>query len=180
MILALVLQASLGGMPQDWNQCQRQPDLAWCVQECALDDWADWCSPLLSLDVALEIDGKARAALRLRADRKDVWRSYADKVLKGDRFAGDCDDLVSTVLDLWTRAGAPAHQIGRIVLDNPFPEEGGDPQHMVATIEIDGVVYIAADTYGPMQTLEASGYEAIWTNRASDGLKWAAVNVSLN
>lgn len=172
MIIALVLQLTLAGMEQDWAQCERQPDLSWCEAECRLDDWGSWCAAGLSVEDARRWDSQAKAAFRPRPDREDIWGSKAGRVLAGEWFTGDCDDLVSTVIDLWSRAGAQDHQMGRMVLDNPKPELGGDPQHMVATIEIDGVTYIAGDTYGPMRTLEASGYAPVWTNMISDGLKW--------
>lgn len=37
----------------------------------------------------------------------DTWRSHAADVLNSRPWRGDCDDLVSTVLDLLGRRGVP-------------------------------------------------------------------------
>lgn len=172
MLLAALLQLVIDGMPQDWEQCEAQPHLPWCVAECQLDDWGSWCEPEITLEEAASVDARARELIRLREDRADKWHSLASEVQAGRRYSGDCDDLVSTVLDLWAQSGARPSQLGRIVVVNPQPEEGGDPEHMVATLEVEGILYVGGDTYGEMRPWSDVDYAPLWITTADMGLKW--------
>lgn len=66
-----------------------------------------------------EWDLKARELYTRRADPPDYdnWRSYADDVLAGRPWAGDCDDLTSTVVDLLNRAGVPKSGLYRVLVN---------------------------------------------------------------
>lgn len=174
----MLLQLVIDGMPQDWAQCEAQPHLSWCQVECQLDDWGSWCEPGITVEEAATLDQRARELIRLREDRADKWQSLASEVNKGRSYSGDCDDLVSTVLDLWHQRGARPSQLGRIVVKNPYPDDG-PPEHMIATLEVDGVLYVGGDTYAGMRPWSDVNYQPLWVTTADMGLKWKKADDAL-
>ena len=90
-------------------------------------------------------DAKAREQFVYLADGAlDTWRSHADEVLAGFAWEGDCDDLVSTALDLMARAGLPLASCYRLIVD----AAGKPGDHRVgAALGDDGALYIVGDTF---------------------------------
>jgi hypothetical protein len=92
-------------------------------------------------------DAAARARFTYRGDGLfDQWRSHADDVLAGRAWAGDCDDMASTVLDLLGREG--------LALDRRFrmwvASRGTMIDHMVAcAVDDQGRFWIVGDTFAP-------------------------------
>lgn len=102
-----------------------------------------------------QLDLAARRRFTYRRDRadRDEWRSHADQVLAGEYWAGDCDDLASTVLDLAGRDGAPLALRFRLLADASPPS--GRFNHMVAAIQDEaGRFWIVGDTFAPAHTAE--------------------------
>lgn len=96
----------------------------------------------------LRIDVEVWKHFRYLADPAglDTWRSYADDVLRGASFLGDCDDLASTCLDLATREGAPLEKLYRLEVGAAGSKT---VNHMLAAAEADdGAIYTFGDTFG--------------------------------
>lgn len=84
-------------------------------------------------DEIIGFDRLARAHFTYESDGKiDTWRSHADAALAGQPWAGDCDDLTSTVMDLLGRGGLPLSQRYRLIVDG---KGDGTPNHMVGAAQ---------------------------------------------
>lgn len=95
-----------------------------------------------------EIDLQARRGFSYVADKpgRDQWRSFADAVLAGQEWTGDCDDLTCTTLDLLHRAGADREGMTRIMVSTTG---GNTVDHMIGAIQDDQrVTWIVGDTFG--------------------------------
>lgn len=101
---------------------------------------------MLAADIRLW-DRAARDGFTYEGDGAlDTWRSHAADVLNGRRWRGDCDDLVSTVLDLLGRRGVPLDQRFRLLVDS---DHSGGVNHMIgAVLTAEGAPLIVGDTYG--------------------------------
>lgn len=98
-----------------------------------------------------EWDEKARAKIIYQQDGydgvADLWRSYADNVLRDEPWTGDCDDLTSTILDLLGRDGVALSDRWRLLVG---ANGSSETNHMVgAARDDDGVIWIVGDTFGP-------------------------------
>lgn len=128
-------------------------------------------------------DQLARAGFRYQGDGLfDTWRSHADAALAGELWAGDCDDLASTVLDLVTRQGLALDRTYRLLVSST-----GAPgfDHMVAAVQAeDGAFLLVGDTFGgaypagrmrhlPVKYQRLDEFAA-GENRWRDGAPWTA------
>lgn len=114
-----------------------------------------------------DIDATARANFTYLADPQgaDTWRSYADQARAAVPWEGDCDDLVSTVLDLLGRAGLPLEQRFRLVVR----PSGSPDQHMIGmAVDDGGQFWIVGDTEGPIYPADACTYAADVYQRLSE------------
>lgn len=105
---------------------------------------------------------------------RDTWVSHADDVYDGKRWAGDCDDITSTCLDLLSRAGASSEAMWRgMVRTQNATTATGHPDHMVGYIRDDvGHIWVVGDTYNhipyPLQLMEHQQIK----NSPCDGIVW--------
>ena len=100
---------------------------------------------------------------------KDRWLSYADHVLAGLPWQGDCDDLSATVLDLITRQGHPPKDCDYLMVDSTG---GTKIDHMVGLVlSPEGEQYVIGDTFGSIYSVGRMRHTPIqispWT-----GLDW--------
>lgn len=96
----------------------------------------------------------ADAAARLQFTYKEdapgiannLWRSFADNVLAGKPWQGDCSDLTSTVLDLLCRKDEVLENQYRLVVISGV--DGDTPDHLIGcAVADDGSMWIVADTF---------------------------------
>lgn len=117
-----------------------------------------------------ELDRQARARYTYVLDKpKDSWRSWADHVLAGLPWSGDCDDLTATVLDLITREGHPPQDCSYLMVDSTG---GVKIDHMVGLIlSPEGEQYVVGDTFETIYSVRKMRHTPIqispWT-----GLDW--------
>lgn len=100
-------------------------------------------------DAIRKTDHRARALFTYKGDalNMDTWRSFADQVLAGDAWAGDCDDLASTILDLLGRDGLPLNRRYRLLIAT---QGDGWIDHQAACVQDDqGRFLMVGDTFGP-------------------------------
>ena len=102
----------------------------------------------MNADQIRSIDAGARLHFTYRPDgSRDLWRSHADAVLSGRAWAGDCDDLASTVLDLLGRAGLALEKRYRLAASTRGTET---VDHLIAAaMDANGGFWIVGDTFGP-------------------------------
>ncbi len=93
-----------------------------------------------------DLAARARYAYAPDAPGTNPWRSFADDVLAGRAWRGQCADLASTVLDLCDRAGAGLSGQFRLVV---IAQGTSTPDHMIAA-QVDDAsgVWIVGDTFG--------------------------------
>lgn len=95
-----------------------------------------------------KIDLAARQRFTYVADKpgRDQWRSFADSVLTGSPWTGDCDDLTFTTLDLLHRAGHDPAAFLRLMVSTTGTDR---VDHMIGAAEdADGQTWIVGDTFG--------------------------------
>lgn len=112
-------------------------------------------------------DQAARSRFTYESDGvMDTWRSHANAVLDQKHWRGDCDDLVSTVLDLLGRRGAPLDQRFRLLVDS----KGGDTvDHMVGCVlTADHRFLIVGDTAGPAYGASSMLHRALQYQRMDE------------
>ena len=99
-------------------------------------------------DDIVRVDREARALFTYQPDGVfDRWRSFGDDVLLGRAWAGDCDDLTSTVLDLLGRAGQPLDRRWRLTVG---ALQTGRVDHLVGcALSDEGAWIVVGDTFGP-------------------------------
>lgn len=92
-------------------------------------------------------DSAARDRFTYESDGQfDTWRSHAAAVLESKPWRGDCDDLVSTVLDLLGRRGAALEHRFRLLVDSG----SGKVDHMIgAVLTSDRRFMVVGDTFAP-------------------------------
>jgi hypothetical protein len=149
-----------GYWPEADEQCRRQPAL-------------DWCRSLPSKELK-QTDLQARTKFQFRPDGPiDTWRSYADQVIRGISWAGDCDDLSSTVLDLLGRRGVPLEDRYRVLVSMA---KNGKVDHMIGmVVDSHGKFWIVGDTNQQIYPARAIYYQAIEYNRLSETINGAPV-----
>lgn len=112
-------------------------------------------------------DAQARQHFTYKPDiGPDTWRSHADDALHGTAWAGDCDDLASTVLDLLGREGMSLADRYRL-----FVSTTGDDQvdHMVACVSADdGSFWIVGDTFAPIYPAGQMKHRGLFYTRLSE------------
>lgn len=91
-----------------------------------------------------DLAARARYVYQPDAPGTDTWRSHAPDVLAGCAWAGDCDDLASTVLDLCDRAGAQLPEQYRLIVTAP----NGEGHMIAAQVDDAGRIWIIGDTFG--------------------------------
>jgi len=113
-------------------------------------------------------DSKARSGFVYVPDPgTDTWRSHADDVLANRSWQGDCDDLVSTVLDLLGRAGVPLDHRYRLEVAS---RHSGQINHLVgAVVADDGGFWIVGDTFGAAYPAADMRHTAYEYSRLSEG-----------
>jgi hypothetical protein len=142
-----------GRWPEADEQCKTQPS-------------PDWCQSLSSRELK-QTDLEARTKFYYRPDGPvDTWRSYADQVIRGVSWAGDCDDLSSTVLDLLGRRGVPLKDRYRVLVSMA---KNGKVDHMIGlAIDNHGKFWVVGDTNQQIYPVRAIYYQAIEYNRLSE------------
>lgn len=132
------------------------------------------------------LDAQVRRNWSYRADAPGVannlWRSFADDVLAGKAWQGDCSDLVATFNDLASRQGVALDRLYRVIVVSGV--DGAKPDHQIAAVEDDdGAMWVAADTFFPWpypphsiqhkphcyNRLSEAGDNPIWR----DGFPWS-------
>lgn len=122
-----------------------------------------------------EIDRQIRARFTYTGDgKKDAWLSYADRVLEGLPWAGDCDDLTATILDMVTREGHPPGDCYYLMVDSTG---GTKIDHMVGLIlSPEGEQYVVGDTFGPIYSVRKMRHNPLrispWTELNWYTPKW--------
>lgn len=77
----------------------------------------------------------------------DTWTNYAENIIEGKRFSGDCDDMVVTVTALAICAGVPAKNMNFAIVDDPLGSK--TVTHLVGMVKSeDGNHYVYGDTFG--------------------------------
>lgn len=107
--------------------------------------------------------------------KTDVWRSFADQAVAGQRWKGDCDDLASTALDLLVRAHPDVDQslLFRLCVATPECERWVPYDHMVAAyINHLGNLVCFGDTFGVPARPRDRGYRVAQYSRLSEGIVW--------
>jgi hypothetical protein len=139
--------------PEARDQCKVQPTL-------------DWCNSLSSKELK-KADLAARTKFSYRPDGfLDTWRSHADQVIQGVSWAGDCDDLSSTVLDLLGRRGVPLRDRYRVLVSMA---KNGKVDHMIGlTVDNKGKFWVVGDTNQQIYPARAIYYQALEYNRLSE------------
>lgn len=156
---------------RDWSNCQEQEFLPWCEASTRRKVSSTYIR--VSDDMGLIRWAEARARQTwvrpTEPEGKDRWQSFADEALAGRSWAGDCDDLVFTVLDLMARRGFPASRIYRVTLSTTTPGE----LHMVGVVRLsDGRLIVVGDaTRGSFYDYPA-GWPLVALNHASEGPFW--------
>lgn len=94
-------------------------------------------------------DALARAGFTYQADgaatpEANRWRSYADDAIAGRPWAGNCDALGSTVLDLCTRAGIPLQDAYRLCV---YASSDGSGHFVGCCSDQIGKMWIVGDTF---------------------------------
>lgn len=118
----------------------------------------------MDVDAVVAADRLARKRFTYKSEPGDTWRSHADAALSGEAWAGDCDDLASTVLDILGREGLPLEDRFRLVVAT----EGKKPNHLIACAFIDGSFQIVGDTFRPAYPAKAMRHRGIFYNRLSE------------
>lgn len=114
----------------------------------------------------IDIAARKRWSYAADAAVQESWRSHADHVLRGEAWAGDCDDLASTVLDLLARDGVPPQSMWRVMVDS---YGGAKIDHQVGMVQDDaGMFLIVGDTFGPTSPAAASRHRIILAHRLDE------------
>lgn len=121
-----------------------------------------------------ELDRLARAGFTYLADPDgDLWRSHADDALNGRKWAGDCDDLASTVLDLASRDGYRLDRLFRLFVSTGKSKA---PDHMVAVMKgPDLKLWVVGDTFKPAYRLSEMTHRPVFYEKmdvAAAGVLW--------
>jgi hypothetical protein len=167
------------GMAQDAAYCEANPEAIHCLAECdgSPPKWATWCGDEVFDAFGREptesdvrgADLLVRDAWIYRKDFRDVWKSFEVEVASGEKFRGDCEDIVLTIQAFLIAEGIHPDSIGRAIV-HPPKEDVLD--HMVGIANIGGVIWLYGDTYGPARPLAETGYRVKWFQWASNGLAW--------
>lgn len=130
-----------------------------------------------SIEVIEEIDARVRARFTYERERDEVWTNYAEEVLRGEEFRGDCDDLATTSATLALCAGVPPEQVGYLLTRTITL--GGDPRanHMLAFYrDPTGRPVVFGDTFGPARSLAELGQRPrAWTFLSHQGV-WSTTS----
>lgn len=120
----------------------------------------------MDTDAIRAIDARVRRRFTYLAETGDNWRSHAEAVLKGQAWAGDCDDLASTALDLLGQGGVVLDDRYRLVVSSTGAKK---PDHMVACARADdGVFLIVGDTFKPAYPASAMRHRGVFYNRLNE------------
>ena len=107
------------------------------------------CSVTNTRETLLLIDQLVRSSATYVPDPKlrDSWDSYAQQVMHGERFMGDCDDWAMTALEIArVYYDVPADKLYRCMVSTT----GQEIDHMVGLMELtDGSRWTLGDTFGP-------------------------------
>ena len=126
----------------------------------------------LVLEIIREIDSKVDGLWNYVEDvpGRDTWRSFADKIDRGEECFGDCDDKASTALHLAVNAGVPKERLVRVIVDSTG---AGKPDHFTGCYEDDdGHWWLIGDTAYLTRPIEHTVYEIHRYSRLSEGTQW--------
>lgn len=151
---------------QDAYECQAQPGLPWCLNTRAAPAYA---APKASSEL-LSLSAHVEATFRYRLDRIDTWRSYATRALDMRIWHGDCDDLVSTVIDVFDRYGVPRERMWRVQVARDGSEK---VDHMIAVVE-DSTdrFWIVGDADGIDRPLSTLTWRPLWLSAVDGSQSW--------
>lgn len=108
-------------------------------------------------------DRDARRNFTYRAEPGDSWRSHAEDVRAARKWAGDCDDLASTALDLMGIAGLALEDRYRLVVKSV------NGYHMVGcAVDAEGQFWIVGDTFRACYPASLMAHKPVEYNRLSE------------
>ncbi len=76
----------------------------------------------------------------------DTWRSHRNAVINNIPWTGDCDDLVSTVLDCIAREGHPLDKMWRVQVSTNY---SGIIDHMIGVVRGRNNLWVVGDALAP-------------------------------
>lgn len=122
----------------------------------------------MDADLIRRLDAEARQNFTYKPDQVDNWRSHADDALKGAAWAGDCDDLASTVLDLTGRQGAALSDRYRLLVSSTG---SNTVDHMVGcVVDGQGKFWIVGDTFDAAYPAAQMKHRGLFYNRLSEAV----------
>lgn len=121
------LRQQFSHLPQDSEQCSAQPNVPWCRGDLQVQG---------RIPTEADIKTNERFVRRNFTDvtevGPDIFRSHYDTIQGEAAWSGDCDDLVSTVLENLVEAGFDATRMRRVAVSI---HRDGVPDHMVGLVE---------------------------------------------
>lgn len=146
------------------EQCLAQKSLAWCDKPNTKP------KQLGAYDIVLE-SLTARTKFMYKDDTTDSWRSHTGDILLDEYWFGDCDDLMSTTIDMLSRRGQPLDKMW-IVLVAVKTKSTFD--HVVGVVQDkDGKFWVVGDTdTRSSYPLKALTYRVVAVARSDDVMNW--------
>lgn len=129
------------GEDSSLEQCQAQPNIMWCK------GYDEFHQPLTE-ETIKTADSRVRDDFTYSSDIIDTWRVHSHEVMNTRAWAGDCDDLATTALDMLARQGQPLDRMWLVlVAAKQSSKVSGRLDHLIAIVEDDqGRFWIVGDT----------------------------------
>lgn len=158
----LVLTGEWADVKADHDACARQAALAWCAARAA-------SGKPVTADDLVALEAAINPHMRSKQVTKNHWASYADVVIAGKVFEGNCDNYVFTLLDYMERQGYAMKTVRRALVSNAGTK---DLDHMVALVPIKGEWWVFADTTvaAPYRLMDAK-WRMLYSS-AIDSIQW--------
>lgn len=122
----------------DHRACAAQPDLAWCAGR------AEEGKPVTVFALRRYQARVFGSVIYTPTDRpeNEVWHSFAAETARGEKWRGDCDNVVFTMLDMMERDGYDVRETYRMGV---AINGAGAVNHLVAVARIGSELYVFGD-----------------------------------